>query len=356
MYRIILVLIALAYTLGCQKNEMKISSDFDCSEKAVTDRDGTPTVQVVDSTLVFESIAHYNQVRAYVQSASVSTLTAWQQSIGFKSARYYYEEAISQNCCPDEEGNVEEIAAAYAGKVLYDATEKDIKPLLPFMATGWLVNHRGDFKVGNSLVRYTPDHVISVIDGSTSKLTTALSNPVDDVVNGIYAHPIVGDRGDCCAWNLNAPSVNNGSSSGSKRIKTALVTNWDESFSAYVPNFGTMYNVIFTFAGYFHHQRKTWFGWTVCHRTRWEYHAGEVARLINIPPNCQCIPVGFINPKTINISTTSANECKLNFEQQVFSALNVTPSVYSALDLCIEEISLKTKALDSNLSTSNQCQ
>ena len=76
MFRIILVLIALAYTLGCQKNEMKISSDFDCSEKAVTDRDGTPTVQVVDSTLVFESIAHYNQVQAYVQSASVSTLTA----------------------------------------------------------------------------------------------------------------------------------------------------------------------------------------------------------------------------------------------------------------------------------------
>lgn len=346
----------LAFALGCQKNELKIASDFDCSEKTVVGREGAPVVQVTDSTLVFQSIEHYNQVREWVQAASVSALMAWQQNLGFKSARYYYEEALSQNCCPDEEGNVEQIAALYAGKVLYDSEEKDIKPLLPFVTTGWLVNHRGDFKVGNSLVRYTAEHVISVTDGSTTKLAAALANPVDDVSNGVYVHPVVDDRGGCCAWNLNAPSVNNGNSSGSKRIKTAWVTNWDESFSAYVPNFGTMYNVIFTFAGHFHHQRKTWFGWTVCHRTRWEYRAGEVARLINIPPNCQCIPAGFVNPKTINISTTSGNECKHDFEQQVFSALNVTPSVYWALDLCIEQISLNTKALDSNLSTSNQCQ
>lgn len=294
--------------------------------------------------------------REWVQNASVATLMAWQQNLGFRSVRYFYEDALAQNCCPDEEGNVEQIAALYAGKIIYDAAEKDIKPLLPFVTTGWLVNRRGEFKVGNSLVRYTNDHVISVIDGSTSKLAAALSNPVDDVPNGVYAHPVVGDRGECCAWNLNAPSVNNGSSSGSKRIKTAWVTNWDESFAAGVPNFGTMYNVIFTFAGYFHHQRKTWLDWTVCQRTRWEYTTGEVARLINIPPNCQCIPAGFINPKTISISTTSANECKLNFEQQVFSALNVTPAVYSMLDLCFERISLNTKALDSNLITSNQCQ
>jgi hypothetical protein len=356
MYRIILVLITLSFAFGCQKNELKITSDFDCTKQPASDRNGAPSVQIVDSTIVFQSIEHYNQVREYVRGASVATLMAWQQSIGFKSARYYYEEAIGQNCCPDEENNFEQITASYAGKVLYDPTEKDIKPLLPFVTTGWLVNHRGDFKVGNSLVRYTPNHVISIIDGSLTKLSTALSNPVDNAGNGIYVHPTVGDRGDCCAWNLHASSVNNGSSSGSKRIETAWVTNWDESFSFNVPNFGTMYNVIFTFGGYFHHQRRTLIGWVVCQRTRWEYSAGEVARIINIPPNCQCLPAGFVNPKTISISTTSANECKLNFEQDVFAGLNVTPAVYSVLDLCVEEISLNTKALDSNLSTSNQFQ
>jgi hypothetical protein len=356
MYSKFIAFIMLLLALGCQKNELKITSDFDCSDKAVKDRDGGPLVQVIDSTLVFQNIEHYNSVREWVQTASLESLMLWQQNLGFKSSRYYYEEALSQNCCPDEEGNVEQIAALYAGKVLYDPVEKDIKPLLPFVTTGWLVNRLGNFKIGNSLVRYTADHVISVIDGSASKLATALVNLVDDIPNGVYVHPVVGDRSDCCAWNLNAPSVNNGNSNGSKRIKTAWVTNWDESFSANVPNFGNMYNVIFTFAGHFHHQRKTGLGWTVCQRTRWEYRVGEVARIINIPTNCQCIPVGFVNPKTINISTTSGNECKHNFEQQVFSALTVTPNVYWALDLCVEQISLNTKALDSNLSTSNQCQ
>jgi len=191
MYRIILVSIALSFALGCQKNELKISGDFYCVELMATDRDGTPSVQIVDSTIVFQSIEHYNQVHEYVQGASVATLMAWQQSIGFKSARYYYEEAIGQNCCPDEEGNFEKIAASYAGKVLYDLTEKDIKPMLPFVTTGWLVNHRGDFKVGNTLVRYTSDYVISIVDGSLSKLATAVSNPVDDAGNGIYVHPAV---------------------------------------------------------------------------------------------------------------------------------------------------------------------
>ncbi len=354
MYKKILIFISLAFVIGCQKNELKIAStdSFTCPNKVVTERDGTPVVQVLDNTLVFQSIEHYNQVREWVQSTSVSSLMAWQQSLGFKSSRYYYEEAFAQNCCPDEEGNIEQVATLYSGKVIYDSIEKDIKPLLPFLTTGWLVNYKGDFRVGQSLVRYTSNYVISVIDGSSSKLANALLNPVDDVANGIYVHPTeVANRRGCCALNLNAPSVSN----GSKRIKTASISNLDESFSVFVPNFGTLYNVIFTFKGYFHHQRKTWFGWTVCQRTKWDYRVGEVARLLNIPANCQCTSVGFVNPKTINIAGISGNECKYDFEQQVFSSLNVTPDVYWKIDLCVEEIWLNTKALDSNLFTSNQC-
>jgi hypothetical protein len=63
MYRVILVLIALSFALGCQKNEFKIESDFDCSKQTVDNRDGTPSVQIVDSTIVFQNIEHYNQVR-----------------------------------------------------------------------------------------------------------------------------------------------------------------------------------------------------------------------------------------------------------------------------------------------------
>lgn len=165
MYKRIFVLIMLAFALGCQKNELKNPEwEWQCPV-SVEDRDGMPNVQVMDSTLVFQSLEQYAQVRAWVQTASVETLMAWQQSLGFKSIRYYYEEAMAQQCCPDEEGNIAQIAAAYAGKVIYNSEENDINPLLPFIMTGWLLNHRSNLKIGNSLVHYTADHVICILDG-----------------------------------------------------------------------------------------------------------------------------------------------------------------------------------------------
>jgi hypothetical protein len=63
MYRFFFVFILLAMTPGCQKNELTIMSDFDCSDKNVKDRDGAPLVQVTDSTLVSQSIDNYDQIR-----------------------------------------------------------------------------------------------------------------------------------------------------------------------------------------------------------------------------------------------------------------------------------------------------
>jgi hypothetical protein len=40
MYQKFLVLIMLILALGCQKNELKISSDFDCSNDTVEEREG----------------------------------------------------------------------------------------------------------------------------------------------------------------------------------------------------------------------------------------------------------------------------------------------------------------------------
>lgn len=186
-------------------------------------------------------------------------------------------------------------------------------------------------------------------------MATATSNLVDNTNEGIYVHPIAGDRGGCCAWNLDAPGVSNGNSTGSKRIKTAFITNWDESVVISTP-LGTTYGVFYTFAGHFHHQRKTWLGWTVYQRTTWEYTAKETATVLGIPSGCTpCTPPGFSNPVVLNIQVTTGNECKYNFERAVFAAAGVPPAFYFSRGLCVTQISLNTKALDSNLSTSNEC-
>lgn len=359
MYKFSFILsFILLLTFGCQKNELKNPEwEWQCPVP-VESRDGMPTVQVADSTLVFQSLEQYAQVRAWVQTATVETLMAWQQNLGFKSSRYYYEEAMAQQCCPDEEGNIAQIAAAYAGKIIYNSEENDISPLLPFVTTGWLLNHRGDLKIGTSLVHYTPNHVFCILDGNPNKLATAIANPVDNSNEGIYVHPTVSDRGGCCAWNLDAPSVSTGNSNGSKRIKTAWVTNWDESVIISIPNLGTTYGVFYTYAGYFHHQKRVWPGvWSVCQRTKWNYTAKETATVLGIPPGCaSCIPSGFSNPVVININNvTTGNECKYNFERTVFAAGGVPPTFYFGRGLCVTQISLNTKALDSNLSTSNEC-
>jgi hypothetical protein len=55
MYQKFLVFIMLILALGCQKNELKISSDFDCSKGTVEEREGATPVQVIDSTLIISS-------------------------------------------------------------------------------------------------------------------------------------------------------------------------------------------------------------------------------------------------------------------------------------------------------------
>jgi hypothetical protein len=356
LHLITLILLVIC-TSACQKNEPKLKSDFQCTpQNAGHERNDWPVVQVVDGTLNFQSIEQYNQVREWVQSASLETLLAWQQSIGFKSVQYYYHEALNGLCCPDEQADIDQIARDYAGKVLFDTVEKQIDPLLPMTTTGWLTNVNGEFKVGPSLVHYTPDRVISVVDGNQSKMLAACLNPVDNPNNGVYVHPTIAERG-CCPVALNAPSVSNGNSSGSKRIKSAWVTNWDESYASYIPQLNTtLYNVIYTFAAQFIHQKKTWLGWTVCQRTYWRYSIGETALITNIPLNCNCLPVGFVNPKVISVNITSGFQCKYHYEQPVFSALNVSPEVYHSIGLCVQKISLNTFATDSGLHTDAKCE
>ncbi len=355
---LLLLFFIAAVPFGCQKNEYKIESDTTCTPTDVSSRELLSPVPVSDGMLAFTSVEHYNQVRAQVLASQTADLMSWQGSFNFKSAQYYYREAIGQQCCPDsEDANMPTIAANYNGKVLYDAAEQDLKPIIPMVTTGWLVNENGELKVGSSLIHYSNQYVISVVDGSRTKMDAAIANPVNNPSNGVYVHSIVAAAAPCCPWALDAPSVNTGGGSGSKRIKTAYMTNWDESYAVYIPQLNTtIYNVIFTFAIYFHHQRKTWLGWTVCQRTQWQYKASETAQITNIPANCGCLPPGFVNPVLINIPlTTTGNECKYNYEKQIFAALNVSPTAYYSIGLCTNKMKLETKALDSGLSTGASC-
>jgi hypothetical protein len=120
-----IALLFLILVSSCQKNEFKLKNDLQCTPgTSGSERNDWPTVQVEDGMLVFQSLDQYNQVRAWVQNAPIATLMEWQESLGFKSERYYYQEALGGICCPDEQANIDQIAATYEGKVLFDTTEK----------------------------------------------------------------------------------------------------------------------------------------------------------------------------------------------------------------------------------------
>ncbi len=180
-----------AVPYGCQKNEYKIESDTKCTPAPVSSREPLTAVPVSDGMLAFTSVEHYNQVREKVQAAETADLMNWQNSFNFKSAQYYYHEAIGQLCCPDsEDANMPAIAANYAGKISYSDADQDINPILPMVTTGWLVNENGEFKVGPSLIHYSNQFVISVVDGSRTKMNAAIANPVNNPSNGVYVHPL----------------------------------------------------------------------------------------------------------------------------------------------------------------------
>ncbi|TXB56861.1 hypothetical protein, partial [Phaeodactylibacter luteus] len=305
---ILVGLIAVLYTSSCEKQQEDVTSNH------LEVAESLPMLQFSDDGLVFfKDLDEFKKFYAAVEHATRDELMAWQETNGFQSINFLFEETWTGLCCDVEEEDIKKTPSLYPNvRVTEDG---EILPLINAGLMGWIIGREGQFKLGRSLITITNDAVISVLDGDANKTTLAIRTLESNEAEGIFVRMQDNEssaRACCPSSSINTGTVR----SGSKRIKTASMSLADRSFAASFPTgvdqygnfiYSTGYQLIYEMDYFFHHQRKTFFGWTVCERTYWSFDSQW-----NLVHNLPSI-WGYSNPIIGAINNFETGfECKYN--------------------------------------------
>ncbi len=178
------ILVLLLFLTACNKQSLQDPVDeVQTTTPALT----APQVTITDGLMTFKNFEEMNEAYDFVRQAPTEQLLQWQESIGFRSGNYYFRKALQEYCCELDENALNEVQSKYTGKVR--ASEDGVAPLFDVGSIGWLTNGEGLLQVGLSIIHYSDNYNISILDGSREKLQQALQNPVTDEAAGIIVIP-----------------------------------------------------------------------------------------------------------------------------------------------------------------------
>jgi hypothetical protein len=351
----VLTLFMLAAALGvtgCKKNDSNIlTSDIQNSTQTL------PQLRVDNNTLYFEDLAQYSSVMSTLSTMNDQDILSWTRSLGFTSVADYYDQATESNCCPETEGNLEQLQQQFAGKVRFDEASGDIMPLYDMGFRNFITNLQGDFYTGKTLQKYSDDKIISIFEPTEEKIAIALSaTQLTDTVRHIYVHPYlvsvapqeIDERAcpkvllgggstwvNCCE---NGELVGNQSSPYKYKVQDAYRSVFDDSFINVTEINGqifTVYNIQFTSKIFFHCRKRGIFGsWPTCHRTVWNFSS-----ILNYTHNLG--PAGGPSPASRNYTNiTTGSECKFERLDALAGMLTPSSEIYFSRSLTVSGMNI----------------
>lgn len=348
------ILVLLLFLTACNKQSFHEPTDETLPAAPTLT---APQVTITDGMMTFKDFEEMNKVYDFARLAPTEQLLQWQESIGFRSGNYYFRKALQEYCCELDENAMNEVRSKYAGKV--HASEDGVAPLFDVGSIGWLTNGEGLLKVGLSIIHYSDNYNISILDGSREKLQQALQNPVTDEAAGIIVIPAYAPQSElqfrsCLSGTeisgfapLDAPWLQIGTHSFRIKEASVEVKNLNACVSSFDPQGRpfTLCHVKVVLRYHFHHQRKATFLGTVCERTPWLFNSDW--RLFHNAP----LSFGFPNPITgskVNILT--GNECKYDEDWPVLTQLETSISQAQNTNVtCIDRLTLSTTATNTGL-------
>lgn len=190
---------------------------------------------IVSGVMSFNSFEDYNQTYAFLSCASDSAVNVWAQNLSTPVSQVWLDNFS------DSIGLLENDSVAWVNywnsaisQGLIGVREEDGE----FYSTNryplfrYFIGAAGYFKIGNGVYTEKDFHIISIPDGSLTKLSTAISTMQSDTAQGIYVEPYLIDedefsgnransRMSCCPSNLTVQvhATNNGVQSHRLRVK-----------------------------------------------------------------------------------------------------------------------------------------
>lgn len=187
-----------SFLTSCKKDiETKVASTPKSSPNMELAKNGDPSIKfsnlnakvnVEKGVLKFNTLDDFTKTIEFLGNATETEIAKWENSlIGFTSVTKNY---LTARKAMKETENIDSLQAVYSGEVTIK-NDGTIEPILENgKVFGRIVNEKGLYQVGKSIVKYSGGMVISIPDGDEKKLSLAINNLKQDIANGIYVHPL----------------------------------------------------------------------------------------------------------------------------------------------------------------------
>lgn len=197
-FNLLFVLAVFFFLTSCKKDiDTKVVSTPNNSPNMELAKNGDPSisfnnlnakVKIENGTLIFNTSDDFTNTIDFLSNATEAEIAKWENSlIGFTSVTKNYDTARK---ALNDTGNIDSLQKVYNGKVIIKS-DGTIEPILKNGVTfGRIVNEKGLYRIGEAIVKYSNDMVISIPDGDEKKLLKAINTIKHDIPNGIYIHPL----------------------------------------------------------------------------------------------------------------------------------------------------------------------
>ena len=173
-----LAISSLSFLFSCQKDlEMKTDSE-QANEKLV---------RIENGNLVFKDGEAFSAISMRVDAMSTARKNQWEDSLGFRSSRYYYSEALDEREDVKDNVSLKELMNKYEGKVAFKA-DYSIEDLYEYPEWASYINLDGVVIIGESIYKFTSTKQIIITDGDMAKIGKALELNTSDENEGILIY------------------------------------------------------------------------------------------------------------------------------------------------------------------------
>ncbi|WP_346859063.1 DUF4848 domain-containing protein [uncultured Draconibacterium sp.] len=257
-----MAVVVLSIFNACQKSDELIDQSIDVQQQEAV----KPDVYSENGYLVFKEIEAVDSVVNILLRMTTEEKENWERDLGIKSARAEFERLNQIYDNLDTKEEILDFKSRYQNKLTFKGSEPEDWSIDYAFNTVYFVpvlNEDGVFKIGESLIKYTKNDHIIILDGDQEKLKNLNKFSNNEMVvyaprlkssdeNRIYLDDFPDDNLDKDYGVVDIWSYND---SRTRRLRNELI--WDNYYYSEGSNINSGWKLLFHQKG----EKKGTFGW-----------------------------------------------------------------------------------------------
>ena len=156
---------------------------------------GVGNFSVTNGRICFSSMGDYIQTLNFLLTADSADVAQFRNSVTIETPNKAYDDFCFQMSNASDASQEQTIVNSFANKVNFRSSDSTF--IEKYISHKEILNLNGEFKAGTCLFKEYNGYMIQVLDGSISKLQSAMNTLQSDSINGLLVHEINLRGGGC---------------------------------------------------------------------------------------------------------------------------------------------------------------